>query len=82
MSYRLLQAASSDNEESSKAESELTRCLSELYQRKSHEESTVVNQDHSRKKRMLIDSLFLEAVIFPFETIFKTVILSKKETKG
>ncbi|XP_005357780.1 treslin isoform X1 [Microtus ochrogaster] len=50
-SFWLLQAASSDNEESSKAESELTRCLSELYQRKSHEESTEVNQDCGKKKR-------------------------------
>ncbi|KAL6047418.1 hypothetical protein STEG23_010999 [Scotinomys teguina] len=50
-SFWLLQAASPDNEESSKTESELTRCLSELYQRKSHEESTVVNQERSRKKR-------------------------------
>ncbi|XP_075808609.1 treslin [Microtus pennsylvanicus] len=50
-SFWLLQAASSDNEESSKAESELIHCLSELYQRKSHEESTEVNQDRGRKKR-------------------------------
>ncbi|MEJ1270619.1 TOPBP1-interacting checkpoint and replication regulator [Cricetulus griseus] len=50
-SFWLLHAASPDNEESSKTESELTRCLSELYQRKSHEESTVINQDRSRKKR-------------------------------
>ncbi|CAO2614119.1 Ticrr [Lemmus lemmus] len=51
-SFWLLQAASSD-EESSKAESELTRCLSELYQRKSHEESTdrINYQDRGRKKR-------------------------------
>ncbi|CAH7339802.1 treslin [Phodopus roborovskii] len=50
-SFWLLHAASPDNEESSKTESELTRCLSELYQRKSHEESIAVNQDHTRKKR-------------------------------
>ncbi|XP_040585795.1 treslin [Mesocricetus auratus] len=50
-SFWLLHAASPDNEESSKTESEVTRCLSELYQKKSHEESTVVNQDRSRKKR-------------------------------
>ncbi|XP_028729556.1 treslin [Peromyscus leucopus] len=50
-SFWLLHAASPDNEESSKTESELTRCLSELYQRTSHEESTVVNQERSRKKR-------------------------------
>uniref|UniRef100_A0A0U1RNX1 TOPBP1-interacting checkpoint and replication regulator n=1 Tax=Mus musculus TaxID=10090 RepID=A0A0U1RNX1_MOUSE len=49
-SFWLLHAASPDNDESSKTESELTRCLSELYQR-SHEESTVVNQERSRKKR-------------------------------
>ncbi|XP_051004719.1 LOW QUALITY PROTEIN: treslin [Acomys russatus] len=50
-SFWLLQAASPDNEEASKTESELTRCLSELYQRNSHEDSTVVNQNRSRKKR-------------------------------
>ncbi|KAL1774283.1 treslin [Sigmodon hispidus] len=50
-SFWLLQAASPNNEESSKTENELTRCLSELYQRKSHEESTVVNQECRRKKR-------------------------------
>ncbi|XP_032749272.1 treslin [Rattus rattus] len=50
-SFLLLHAASPDNNESSRTESELTRCLSELYQRRSHEESTVVNQERSRKKR-------------------------------
>ncbi|XP_008068821.1 treslin [Carlito syrichta] len=50
-SFRLLQAASANKEESSKTESELTRCLSELYQRKSREESTVANQEDSKKKR-------------------------------
>ncbi|XP_070473606.1 treslin [Equus przewalskii] len=50
-SFWLLQAASSNKEESSKTESELTRCLSELYQTKSREESTVSNQDESKKKR-------------------------------
>nr|XP_034340040.1 treslin isoform X3 [Arvicanthis niloticus] len=50
-SFWLLHAASPDNDESSKMESELTRCLSELYQKRSHEESTVVNQERSRKKR-------------------------------
>ncbi|XP_028610666.1 treslin isoform X2 [Grammomys surdaster] len=50
-SFWLLHAASPDNGESSKTESELTRCLSELYQKKSHEESTVLNQERSRKKR-------------------------------
>ncbi|KAB1257442.1 Treslin [Camelus dromedarius] len=44
-------AASSNKEESSKTESELTRCLSEFYQRKSREESTVSNQEDSKKKR-------------------------------
>ncbi|KAK2503242.1 hypothetical protein MC885_005973, partial [Smutsia gigantea] len=47
----LLQAASSEKEESSRTESELTCCLSELYQRKSREESTVSHQEDSRKKR-------------------------------
>ncbi|XP_008593268.1 PREDICTED: treslin [Galeopterus variegatus] len=50
-SFWLLQAASANKEESSKTESELTCCLSELYQRKSREESTVANQEDSKKKR-------------------------------
>ncbi|XP_032692656.1 treslin [Lontra canadensis] len=50
-SFGLLQAASSDKEESSKTESELTCCLSKLYQRKSREESAVSNQEDSKKKR-------------------------------
>nr|XP_031547712.1 treslin [Vicugna pacos] len=50
-SFWLLQAASSNKEESSKTESELTRCLSEFYQRKSREESTVSSQEDSKKKR-------------------------------
>uniref|UniRef100_A0A8D1WVC4 Treslin N-terminal domain-containing protein n=1 Tax=Sus scrofa TaxID=9823 RepID=A0A8D1WVC4_PIG len=50
-SFWLLQAASSNKEESSKTESELTRCLSEFYQGKSREESTGYNQEDSRKKR-------------------------------
>ncbi|XP_057576062.1 treslin isoform X2 [Hippopotamus amphibius kiboko] len=50
-SFWLLQAASSNKEEPSKTESELTRCLSELYQRKSREEYTVFSQEDSRKKR-------------------------------
>nr|XP_030734506.1 treslin isoform X2 [Globicephala melas] len=50
-SFWLLQAASSNKEEPSKTESELTRCLSELYQRKSREEYTVSNQEDSKKKR-------------------------------
>lgn len=52
-SFWLLQAASPDNEDASKTESELTRCLSELYQRNSHEDSTIVNQERSRKKRVI-----------------------------
>ncbi|XP_043409889.1 treslin [Prionailurus bengalensis] len=50
-SFWLLQAASSNKEESSKTESELTCCLSDLYQRKSREESTVSIQEDSKKKR-------------------------------
>ncbi|KAJ8797845.1 hypothetical protein J1605_017047 [Eschrichtius robustus] len=50
-SFWLLQAASSNKEEPSKTESELTRCLSELYQRKSREEYTVSNQEDSKRKR-------------------------------
>ncbi|XP_045865838.1 treslin isoform X2 [Meles meles] len=50
-SFGLLQSASSDKEESSKTESELTCCLSKLYQRKSREESAVSNQEDSKKKR-------------------------------
>ncbi|XP_073917720.1 treslin [Castor canadensis] len=50
-SFWLLQAASANKEESSKTESELTRCLSELYQRKAHEDSTLSNQEHRKKKR-------------------------------
>ncbi|XP_058398416.1 LOW QUALITY PROTEIN: treslin [Diceros bicornis minor] len=50
-SFGLLRAASSNKEESSKTESELTHCLSELYQRKSREESTVSSQEDSKKKR-------------------------------
>ncbi|XP_040825511.1 treslin-like isoform X1 [Ochotona curzoniae] len=48
-SFWLLQAASA-NKESSKTESELTRGLSEVYQRKRREESATANQD-DRKKR-------------------------------
>ncbi|KAM5206842.1 treslin isoform 1-T15 [Hipposideros larvatus] len=50
-SFGLLQAASSNKEESSKTESELTHCLSELYLRKSREEPAVSNQEDSKKKR-------------------------------
>ncbi|XP_007944299.1 treslin [Orycteropus afer afer] len=50
-SFWLLQAASANKEESSKTENELTRCLSEFYQRKSHEESALVSQEDSRRKR-------------------------------
>ncbi|KFO34604.1 Treslin [Fukomys damarensis] len=50
-SFWSLQDASANKEQSSKTESELTRCLSALYQRKSREESTVANQEDSRKKR-------------------------------
>ncbi|XP_054998067.1 treslin [Sorex araneus] len=50
-SFWLLQAASSNKEESSRIESELTQSLAELYQRKAREESTVSNQEESRKKR-------------------------------
>uniref|UniRef100_A0A8C3WSS7 TOPBP1 interacting checkpoint and replication regulator n=1 Tax=Catagonus wagneri TaxID=51154 RepID=A0A8C3WSS7_9CETA len=50
-SFWLLQAASSNKEESSKTESEVTRCLSELYQGKSREESTVYSQEDSKKRR-------------------------------
>ncbi|XP_068847046.1 treslin [Capricornis sumatraensis] len=50
-SFWLLQAASSTKEEPSKTESDLTRGLSELYQRKSREEYSVSNQEDSRKKR-------------------------------
>nr|XP_040131398.1 treslin isoform X1 [Ictidomys tridecemlineatus] len=50
-SFWLLQATSANKEEFSKTESELTRCLSEHYQRKSREESTVANQEDSKKKR-------------------------------
>uniref|UniRef100_A0A8D2CLZ0 TOPBP1 interacting checkpoint and replication regulator n=1 Tax=Sciurus vulgaris TaxID=55149 RepID=A0A8D2CLZ0_SCIVU len=50
-SFWLLQATSANKEEFSKTESELTRCLSEHYQRKSREESTVANQEDNKKKR-------------------------------
>ncbi|XP_003788869.1 treslin [Otolemur garnettii] len=50
-SFWLLQAAPADKEESSKTQSELTYYLSELYQRKSREESTIANQEDSKKKR-------------------------------
>ncbi|XP_037365892.1 treslin [Talpa occidentalis] len=50
-SFWLLQAASSHKEESSAVDSEFTRCLSELYQRRSREDATVTNQEDSRKKR-------------------------------
>ncbi|XP_012618792.2 treslin [Microcebus murinus] len=50
-SFWLLQAASANKEESYKTESELTHCLSELYQRKSREESTAANQEDNKKKR-------------------------------
>ncbi|EHB18456.1 hypothetical protein GW7_08820 [Heterocephalus glaber] len=50
-SFWSLQDASANKEQSSKTESELTHCLSEFYQRKSREESTVANQEDSKKKR-------------------------------
>ncbi|ELK18262.1 hypothetical protein PAL_GLEAN10009482 [Pteropus alecto] len=50
-SFWLLQAALSHKEEPSKTESELTRCLSELYLRKSREESAASNQEDGKKKR-------------------------------
>ncbi|KAM6181919.1 treslin [Erethizon dorsatum] len=50
-SFWLLHAASANKEQSSKTESELTRCLSKLYQRKSREESTVGNQEDTKRKR-------------------------------
>ena len=59
LTHRLLQAASSTKEEPSKTESDLTRGLSELYQRKSREEYSVSNQEDSRKKRKHVDRLFL-----------------------
>ncbi|XP_036134041.1 treslin [Molossus molossus] len=49
--FRLLQAASPNKEESSKTESKVTCRLSELYLRKSREESAVSNQADSKKKR-------------------------------
>ncbi|XP_058150666.1 treslin isoform X1 [Dasypus novemcinctus] len=50
-SFWLLQAASNNKEESSKTENEITRCLSEFYQRKSREESAAATQEDSKKKR-------------------------------
>ncbi|XP_013368010.1 PREDICTED: treslin isoform X2 [Chinchilla lanigera] len=50
-SFWLLQAASANKEQSSKTESELTHRLSELYKRKSRKESTVANQEDTKKKR-------------------------------
>ncbi|XP_054433538.1 treslin [Pteronotus mesoamericanus] len=50
-SFCLLQAASCRREEPSKADGDLTRRLSELYLRKSREESAVPNPEDGRKKR-------------------------------
>ncbi|XP_020820618.1 treslin isoform X2 [Phascolarctos cinereus] len=50
-SFWLLQATSSNKEESSKTEGELTHFLSEFYQRKSREEFTAVGQEDNKKKR-------------------------------
>ncbi|XP_036591779.1 treslin [Trichosurus vulpecula] len=50
-SFWLLQATSSNKEESSKTEGELTHFLSEFYQRKSCEEFTAVGQEDNKKKR-------------------------------
>ncbi|XP_004370861.1 treslin [Trichechus manatus latirostris] len=50
-SFWLLQAASANKEESSKTENELTRCLSEFYQRKSREEPAAASQEDSKRKR-------------------------------
>ncbi|KAG8516324.1 Treslin [Galemys pyrenaicus] len=50
-SFWLLQAASAGKEESSAAEGELTRRLSELYQRRSREDAAAAGQEDSRKKR-------------------------------
>lgn len=54
----------SHKEEPSKTESELTRCLSDLYLRKSREESVVSNQEDSKKKRMHVERVFFETVYF------------------
>ncbi|XP_068954688.1 treslin isoform X2 [Petaurus breviceps papuanus] len=50
-SFCLLQGTSSNKEESSKTEGELTHFLSEFYQRKSREEFTTVGQEDNKKKR-------------------------------
>ncbi|KAM8780286.1 treslin [Rhynchonycteris naso] len=50
-SFWLLQAASPNKEEFSKTESELTHGLSELYLRRSREESAMSNPEDSKKKR-------------------------------
>ncbi|XP_074090205.1 treslin isoform X2 [Macrotis lagotis] len=50
-SFWLLQATSTNKEESSKTEGELTHFLSEFYQRKSREEFTTVGQEDNKKKR-------------------------------
>ncbi|XP_006885287.1 PREDICTED: treslin [Elephantulus edwardii] len=50
-SFWLLQASSANKEEPSKTENELTRHLSEFYQRKTREESAAANQEDSKRKR-------------------------------
>nr|XP_010592134.1 LOW QUALITY PROTEIN: treslin [Loxodonta africana] len=50
-SFWLLQAASTDKEDSSKTGNELTRRLSEFYQRKSREEPAAASQEDSKRKR-------------------------------
>ncbi|XP_006867234.1 PREDICTED: treslin [Chrysochloris asiatica] len=50
-SFWLLQAASANKEKSCKTENELTRCLSEFYQRKFREESAAASQEDSKRKR-------------------------------
>ncbi|XP_060035397.1 treslin isoform X2 [Erinaceus europaeus] len=70
-SFWLLQAAPSQKEESSGAESELTQGLSEFYQKKSREESTVSNQDDSRKKHFKTEE---ELLSYIRESYQKTVV--------
>ncbi|KAM9069604.1 treslin [Sarcophilus harrisii] len=50
-SFWLLQATSTNKEESSRTEGELTHFLSEFYQRKSREEFTMIGQEDNKKKR-------------------------------
>ncbi|XP_074151239.1 treslin [Sminthopsis crassicaudata] len=50
-SFWLLQATSTNKEESSRTEGELTHFLSEFYQRKSREEFTTIGQEDNKKKR-------------------------------